>query len=249
MSKKAIIIGITTNLMRIDTGSFFGRERAFVGRDYVNGVSAAGGVPILLPVIFDRPSMREQIDLVDGLILSGGQDVVPSLYGEEPSHLLESTYPERDAYEIEMARLAYERQIPIFGICRGLQLLNVAFGGTLYQDLSQHSKPQLQHSQKSQPHVGTHTVEVNAKTKLFKMVKQKTIQANSFHHQAVKGLAPGFIVNAKTKDDLIEGIEKEGSSFVLGVQWHPELMHETCSVAASLFQGFVNHCNSYGAKS
>lgn len=240
MTNKKPLIGITASLLTVETGSFFGRERSFVGYDYVKAVSAAGGTAILLPVVGDEETIKAHVDLVDAIILSGGYDVTPQLYGEEPKPFLEATHPLRDAFEISITQHAYKKHKPILGICRGVQLLNVAFGGTLYQDVSQHGRSVLQHNQHCKPEYPSHTVIIEEDTLLAKIQGKTEISTNSYHHQAVKDVAPGFIVNARTKDGLIEGIESIGSHFILGVQWHPELMFEKNSDMFALFKGFID---------
>jgi putative glutamine amidotransferase len=232
------VIGISASLLTIEKGCLLGRERSFVGHDYIRAVQQSGGVPLVLPIISDESVILQQLELIDGLLLSGGYDVQPVFYGEEPLPLLEEICPQRDVYEMALIKGAHQAGKPILGVCRGLQLLNVAFGGTLYQDLSQHSVSVLQHSQKAKVEVATHTVDIMDSTLLRDVFNQSNLRTNSFHHQAVKQLAPGFRANAKASDGIIEGIEKE-DAFVLGVQWHPELMFEQHPCMLRLFQAFV----------
>jgi putative glutamine amidotransferase len=172
-------------------------------------------------------------------VLSGGQDVHPHHYGEEPSQRLEEVCPQRDIYEIELIRCSCALNKPLLGICRGLQLMNVAFGGSLYQDIPHAMPDALQHSQNANPDVATQTIELVEGTILQKLIGQPLLLANSFHHQAIKQLAPGFRVSARAKDGIIEGIEKEGDFFTLAVQWHPELMFMQHASMQRLFHGFV----------
>lgn len=240
------IIGILANILTVDGGMFPGQERSYVNHEYVTSILKAEGVPVLLPIISDVEAMARQIDCVDGVLLSGGYDIHPQFYGEEPHPRLESIYPERDAYELDVLRLAHQQGKPILGICRGLQLMNVAFGGTLYQDISHlQTESSIQHNQKSQMHVAGHSIELMEGTRLHQIFKQKWIVTNSFHHQAIKQLAPGFAVSAKAKDGIIEGIEKQGPSFMLGVQWHPEMMVAKHSNMVQLFEYFVQEARVY----
>ncbi|CUI16755.1 Peptidase C26 family protein [Candidatus Protochlamydia naegleriophila] len=233
------IIGISASLLMIETGCFKGRERVFVGQDYIQAIVQAGGIPVVLPVVSDEGAVERQMELIDGLLLSGGYDVHPLLYGEEPDALLQDLYPERDQYEIQLTQGAYQSGMPILGVCRGLQLMNVAFGGTLYQDVSRHSPFVLQHLQHAQVHVGAHTVELVEGTVLKNAMQVDLLLTNSFHHQSVKKVAPGFRVNALAKDGIVEGIEKVDHPFIVGVQWHPELMVEKQLEAGKLFKSFV----------
>ena len=217
-----------------------GLERAYVNQDYVRALTLAGAVPLLLPVIEDENAIRAQMERVDGILLSGGYDIDPLQYGEEPHGQLGFIFPEVDKHQLAVARIANELQKPMFGICRGMQVINVAFGGTLYQDLSsQLSEECLLHNQKAKRYVPSHGVDITENTKLHHIFSERSIITNSFHHQAVKDIAPGFIVNARAKDGVIEGIEKTEGAFTVAVQWHPEMMAETSLEMLTLFQAFV----------
>lgn len=194
---------------------------------------------MVFAVIQDESAIRTQIELVDGIILSGGWDVNPLLYDEEPSGLLQFIYPERDAFELKVIKIAYELNKPILGICRGMQILNVAFGGSLYQDLSHYSASSLQHVQKARRYEPSHTVEIVRSTQLHKIFGTDVIMANSFHHQAIKAIAPGFQVSAKARDGVIEAFEKPGKHFIVGVQWHPEMMARFHPDMLKIFTSFV----------
>jgi putative glutamine amidotransferase len=233
------IIGISATLLTIESGSFMGRERAVVGQDYIEAIRLAGGIPIVLPIVEGKELMQQQMQLVDALLLSGGYDVHPLFYQEEPARGLEAFRIDRDLYEIQLLQIAKASHKPILGICRGLQLLNVAFGGTLYQDIGLALPSALQHSQKAKPEEATHSVIVVPKTKLHHIMEEEVILANSFHHQAIKDLAPGLVANAYTKDGLIEGIEGKEDLFILAVQWHPELMLSKHPKMFKLFQAFI----------
>jgi putative glutamine amidotransferase len=234
------IIGISSSLSVIESGSFLGRERAFVVYDYIQAVVLAGGVPIILPIVDSEEQIATQVQLIDGLLLSGGQDVSPSYYGENPEPALGAVLHERDAHELSLVKIAHQSNKPIFGICRGIQLLNVAFGGTLYQDIASHHVESLQHAQKSRPEAAIHSVNIVEGSLLHRLVGSSLIETNSFHHQVVKTVAPGFTVTAKTDDQLIEAMERDGDRFTLGVQWHPELMHKHHPTMQKLFDGFVD---------
>lgn len=248
MHKQAPIIGILTNILTVETGVLSGTERIYVNRDYVTSVLKAGAIPFLLPIIPDLEATKRQIEQIDGLLLSGGQDVCPHLYNEEPSLFLEETSHERDLYELQALRYAYELKKPLFGVCRGLQLINVAFGGTLYQDIPQHyqspqePKEPLTHSQNVAKQEATHTVDLSANSWLSSIYENNTthLHVNSFHHQAIKDLAPGFQVTARSKDGIIEAIEKIDECFIVAVQWHPEMMTEHHEEMHALFCAFVS---------
>lgn len=242
------VIGISTNLLKITEKPFLNLERNYVNRGYVDWVVEAGGVPILLPLLSDTAILDSLLAMVDGLVITGGQDVYPSHYKELPHPLLGGTAPERDACELHLLRSAYNDHKPIFGICRGMQLLNVAFGGSLYQDLSLHkSQTSINHSQDADPDAASHSVALTPGSKLQEILGKNSISTNSFHHQAVKELAPGFAISAKSPDDVIESIERinPDSSWLLGVQWHPEAMPLSDPETTKLFNAFITEASQY----
>ena len=213
-----------------------------IAEAYVQSVVLAGGAPVLLPVTTDIETLEAVIARLDGLILSGGGDIDPAYLGEEPIPELGKTDTYRDEYDFVVLRLAFNRQLPVFGICRGHQVINVAFGGTLYQDIvAQYSKEALEHSQKEARDKATHIITLkDIPSRLQTALKHPTrieepvnsfrhqtelftIPVNSFHHQAVKNLAPEFIATALSPDGLIEAMEHPEYA-IYSVQWHPESM-------------------------
>ncbi|MDR1524579.1 MAG: gamma-glutamyl-gamma-aminobutyrate hydrolase family protein [Tannerella sp.] len=199
-----------------------------IAEPYFQSVIMAGGAPVLLPVTTDIHALATIVDTLDGIILSGGGDINALYLGEEPAPEVEDTDPYRDEYDFLLLRLAFNRQLPIFGICRGHQVINVAFGGTLYQDIhTRFSADALKHSQEEARHVATHPVilaDIPSGLKVaLKSPPQQAISVNSFHHQAVKDVAPEFIATATSPDGLNEAIEHPEYP-VFGVQWHPEQM-------------------------
>ncbi|MDU2064463.1 MAG: gamma-glutamyl-gamma-aminobutyrate hydrolase family protein [Sporomusaceae bacterium] len=248
MSKKRIV-GILPNILFDREGAFPGMERVYVNSAYVRAVEAAGAVPLLLPVVADEAAIQRQLECVDGLLLSGGYDVDPLYYGEEPIPELGLTLPEMDRHQLAAARLCRDMNKPMLGICRGLQIMNVAFGGTLYQDIYKEQasgkKPaSLEHVQKGQRRALSHTVDIVPNTRLAAVLGEGAVLTNSFHHQAVKDIAPGFVVNAASRDGLIEGLELPGAVFTVGVQWHPEDLCPHYENMARLFAAFVAACDS-----
>lgn len=196
-----------------------------VPSDYVEAVFAAGGVPLVIPVTHDKEILSRTLDCVDAVIMTGGEDIDPlKWYNEEPVPAQGQIAPERDEFDIMLIRMAVERGKPLLGICRGHQMLNVAFGGTLYQDIPSQVKSTgpVKHNQNAPRHYGTHTIIIEEGSLLYQQVGKKEIAVNSFHHQAVKDLAPGFKITARSKDGVVEAIEKTGSGKVFGVQFHPE---------------------------
>ncbi|MDR3590542.1 MAG: gamma-glutamyl-gamma-aminobutyrate hydrolase family protein [Negativicutes bacterium] len=229
------LIGILASLWLAGEGLHAGDERFFASRDYTAAILKAGGTPVILPWAGDPAVILRQLRAVHGLLLIGGYDVDPLLYGDEPSPRLGPVFPERDEYEIMAVKLACLMGKPILGICRGIQLINVAFGGTLWQDLALRGKPQLQHYQDCQRDVAGHSVELGPGTVLAEILGPETLRTNSYHHQAVKDPAPGFSVSARAKDGVIEGIEKREAG-ILAVQWHPEMMLERFPAMLGIFR-------------
>lgn len=192
---------------------------------YVNAVIKAGGTPVLIPLI-NNPSILDKIlSKIDGLILSGGGDIYTPLFNEELHPTVTEYDLERDQYDIQLARLAEEKQIPILGICRGMQVLNVTFGGNLIQDIpSEISESPINHNQSETREIGTHSVSILPESRLYSIIKEENILVNSFHHQSVKEVAPGFEAVAFAEDGIIEAMESSEEKAILGVQWHPENM-------------------------
>lgn len=236
---KKPLIGITSNLMTISEGPFAGHGRLFVNQGYVDSVAKAGGVPVILPLVTDPKTIKEQLTSLCGLILSGGHDVQPSLYDEEPHSLLGETSQERDTYEYQVLRIATELQIPILGICRGMQVMNVYFGGTLHQDLT------LANDTLNQAHIGQFNLdlhEVTLEPCLASIFKTEDLKVNSYHHQAIKEVAPGWTIAAISTDGLVEGIENPHHQWQKGVQWHPEVQYGEME---PLFSAFIEAARAY----
>lgn len=211
--------------------------------DYVAGVAEAGGAPIVLPPLGEREMAEAVIGGLDGLLLSGGSDLDPGYYGEGPVPELGPTIPERDAFEVALLEAALVRGIPVFGICRGLQVLNVVLGGTLYQDLpSQFGGEVLKHRQTTPKWQVTHEVEVRGESYLAELAGRGAVKVNSYHHQGIKDLADGLVVSARSSDGVVEAIEGTNLSerWILGVQWHAEAMRGASRQQRALFEAHVS---------
>ncbi len=209
------VVGITGNY---DNG------KCTLLEGYYRSVIEAGGTPIIIPPSDDVAIIESTLDKVDALIFSGGGDINPLYFSEEPLPQLSSINPVRDSQELLLMRLAANRQLPILGICRGLQVMMAALGGKLYQDIYKEASATLKHSQEAERHVPTHTVTITEGSKLEKIYSTNKLCVNSFHHQAVKEAAPGFAIVAHSPDGLIEAVESTECKSMLGVQWHPECM-------------------------
>ena len=210
-----------------------------LGRGYYQSVVAAGGVPVVIPPVADKHVIINTLEHIDALILSGGGDINPLWAGEEPSPKLHGINQERDLPELLIARLAYNRQIPMLGICRGIQTLATAFGGKVAQDISDVAT--IKHSQDADRSEPTHSVIIDEDSSLFDIYKSTKVMVNSFHHQAVAEAGDKFRVIAKSPDGIIEAMESSEFKSILGVQWHPECLEE----GLPLFQWLVNEAKSF----
>ena len=215
--KEKPIIGITGN---------FSDGNCAVADGYIRSVLAVGGTPLIIPPYEEKDALLSTLNRIDGLLLTGGGDINPLFLNEEPVKNLSSINHRRDRQELVLTRLAANRQIPILGICRGIQIMTAALGGKLYQDIhTQHPTPCIKHSQELDRSYPSHTVEVEKESLLSRIFGgAERLNVNSFHHQAVKEVTPGFKVCAHATDGLIEAIESTEYKSMLGVQWHPECM-------------------------
>ena len=236
------VIGISGNLIPIENdGVFTGNLRQYIHTDYTSSVERAGGTPLLLPVSDDPEVIRAHAQLCDGIILSGGADVDPILYGEEGIQGQGYSMREIDVYDMELFRAALKQKKPVLGICKGLQALNVALGGTLYQDIGKESSSTLCHLQSAPRQYPSHNVSIREGSMLSSIIGS-TMMVNSFHHQAVKDLAAGLSVAATSSDGLVEAVEMEGHP-VLAVQWHPEMMAAAGDEGMlKIFKHFIDAC-------
>ena len=240
MSRKPVI-GITPSPSEdvFNHGTF---RRYSLAATYVDSVLAAGGMPVILPE--SETDLQSILDTVDGLILSGGSDLDPMLYGDSTLH--ETTYgvdAERDAFEIALFRLAVEQDKPVLGICRGIQSINVALGGTLIQDIDSTLPDAIRHRQhsagKSQTDVSHEVTIVDEQSPLFAAIGNKRVLVNSYHHQSVREPAPDLRIAAVADDGVIESLWHPGMSFLLAVQWHPEMLAAGHDEHAALFRSLI----------
>ena len=233
------LIGISGNLVDLEYPKGKIQKRVIVGDVYVKAISDVGGIPIVIPIT-NKKYISDLASKIDGLVLTGGSDISPFLYGEEPLEQLGEICPERDEFEINLIREVISLEKPVLAICRGFQLVNVAFGGNLYQDITYISKVKNQHWQKTDPIFPIHSVRIDEQSSLHKIFGNKTY-VNSLHHQVIKKVADGFRAIAWSNDGVIEAIEKEEKSYVLGVQWHPEEMRGDQFNMIELFKDFIKN--------
>lgn len=216
-----------------------------LGEDYVLAVRAAGGVPVILPHAGDA-DMPEILRAVDGVLLSGGSDLDPDYFGEEP--LPENGYidPLRDQFEIQLARMTLAAEIPLLGICRGMQVMNVATGGKVHQDIGLALDKYLQHMQQAPRWYPTHGINIAKYSILYNILKSDKLRVNSFHHQIISSIGENFTISATARDGVIEAIESVNSkNFALGVQFHPENMYKKKPIFLQIFAAFVRAAARY----
>ena len=234
------LIGITPD---IGASPRAGEPLFILQERYARAVEAAGGVPLVLPVVPAYASLRAMIENLDGLVVSGGNfDIHPKFYGEKPIPALGAIKEQRTAFELGLIALALRRDMPLLGICGGAQAINVALGGSLYQDIDAQVPGHLEHQNSAMKDRGGHEVAIGEKTKLRRIVGKPRLTVNTTHHQAVKALGKPLVVNATADDGLIEGIESAAHRFVLGVQWHPEFLVHRDAAQRKIFTAFVKAC-------
>jgi putative glutamine amidotransferase len=222
-----------------------GNQRTGVNAAYVRALLLAGGVPLILSPLMGASLAAAALDGCDGLILTGGEDIEPSWYGVEPSPLLDEPSQERDLFELALFAVARQRGLPILGICRGIQLINVALGGTLFQDLPSERPGTIDHSPKHARDARTHGVRLQAGSRAAVALDSTQISVNSVHHQAIRELGKGLVATGWSEDGLIEAAESEaGASWILAVQWHPEEMHaDRRAPDHGLFSALINEAD------
>jgi len=237
MENSKPVIGISSSV--VDHGDI---PSVHVHEKYISSVIQAGGVPIVIPLGDDEVA-RIIVSKCDGIILSGGEDVDPHSYGEDPDPKLRKTNGARDEMELSVVKYAKEHKKPLFGICRGIAMLNAALGGTVIQDIEKNDADAIMHYQKADRPNPTHEITVIEGSKLEGILGSTTVRVNSMHHQAVGELAPNVKAAAKSSDGVVEAIEGTDTEwYVLAVQWHPEEMAAEDEAMHKLFKTFVDEC-------
>ena len=207
-----------------------------------DGILESGGVPLMLPYTDNLDVLRKCSDVCDGFLFTGGQDVSPALYNQEPVNEKASVCSIRDRMELTLLDIAKQSDKPVLGICRGIQLINAAHGGNLYQDITAEYPTKIIHNQQPPYNVPVHKVKIVKESPLYSLLGLDEIDVNSFHHQAVKELAEELKVMAISEDGLIEAVYHPGYRFLWAVQWHPDFLLKSDKVSKSIFQAFIDSC-------
>jgi putative glutamine amidotransferase len=216
-------------------------QKQYVADAYIQAIKSAKGVPLILPFVKSKTLIREYVSLCDGFLFCGGGDITPLLFGQEPASGIGKTDISLDLFQIRLMKTILEEGKPVLAICRGMQVLNVACGGTIFQDLNLTDFETINHMQTSISRKDiSHKVKFTPNTRIHRILGDFAF-TNSFHHQAVDRLGKGLIVSGQTGDDVIETIELSGHTFAIGVQWHPESMLESVPTMKQLFVTFVQY--------
>ena len=240
---EAPVIGVTPDVATRDTSANLKDSNLFLSQRYNRAILIAGGIPMVLPMIVSRKILEKALDRLDGILVTGGNfDIDPIHYGEKPLEPLRVIKKQRTQFELELISLALERDLPILGVCGGQQAINVVLGGSLYQDIATQVTHALEHEQTTPKVKSSHSINILPETKLHRIVRCKVLKVNTTHHQAVKDPGRGLITNATAEDGIIEGIESQEHSFVLGVQWHPEFLMERNLPQRKIFSSFISAC-------
>ena len=216
------------------------RQSVWMLPDYLDGIKAAGGLPIVLPLEMSESDANQMAETCDGFLFTGGQDVSPVLYGMKDATATIVASPERDKLESLLLSKALQADKAVLGICRGLQFINVFLGGTLWQDLPSQHPSEIIHRQGKPYDVPTHQVTLSGD--LQALLRKNILEVNTLHHQAIKDLGSGLMSMAVAPDGIIEAAQMSGKRFVWAVQWHPEYLFRTNSDSLAIFSCFVEHC-------
>lgn len=206
---------------------------------YLDGLKEAGATPVIFPLTEEPEEISGLVDICDGILLTGGHDVTPSIYGEEPLEGKVSCCITRDNMEKFVLEDAMKKNKPVLGICRGIQFINAVLGGTLYQDLPSQHPSYIEHHQTPPYDIPVHDVNIRRSTPLYDCLGTDRLSVNSYHHQAVKDVAPGLEVMAESEDGIVEAIYMPSNAFLWAVQWHPEFSYKKDVNSKKIFQAFV----------
>jgi putative glutamine amidotransferase len=244
---KKPVIGITCSMRKEDKKREFPTAYAFeyLNRPYSKAVEKAGGLPMLLPNLENLKLIENILSLTNGLLVSGGGDVSPKLYNQEAKAKLIPPIPERDEFEIGLIQKAEKKKLPILGICRGMQVINVAFGGSLYQDFKL-NPVYSDHRRRGNLYLRKHEIRIEKNSLLYLIIRKNRLTVNTSHHQMIDLLSPEFEISAiSVKDGVVEAIEHKAKP-ILGLQWHPEVMRDLSS--RKIFKWLINQAMKYEQK-
>jgi putative glutamine amidotransferase len=235
------IIGVTPDYNAGDRKEWGGREPTyFLRARYIRAIEESGGIPLILPLVADRAARDRLLHDVDGLLLTGsGPDLPPALYGERQRYTFRVMSKRRSTFELDMVRLARKTNVPVLGICGGMQTMNVACGGSLFQDIPSQFATSLQHRQLKPATALSHAITITPGSLLRRIMHTVTLRVNSSHHQSVKAVAPSLVASAVASDGVIEAIELPTHRFFLGIQWHPEFLFDRYRLHRRLFEAFL----------
>ena len=230
------VIGILGNYSTYPENSV---EKFTINKSYMEAVRLNGGLPLPIPCVDDPGHLKICLDMCDALLLPGGIDVDPKFYNEDPHQKLGSVQTDMDEIAFKLLEIAFKRKMPVLGICRGEQVLNVAMGGSLYQDIAaNYEKESIMHQQLAKTHLALHKITIKEGTLLHDILGSAEVRVNTFHHQAVKALGKDLVISATAPDGIVEAIESKDRT-ILGVQWHPELMIHSQPEMNKIFEYFV----------
>lgn len=219
-------------------------NRQYVTDAYIQSIKSAGGLPLILPMVKSKAAIREYVELCDGFLFCGGVDITPLLFGQEPTNGIGKTDISLDLFQIRFMKQVLETEKPVLAICRGMQVLNVACGGTIHQDLNEINFDTINHMQTSLSRKDiSHKVSFTSKSHVHRMLGPFAY-TNSFHHQAIDRIGKDLVVTGSTGDNIVEAIEMPSHSFVLGVQWHPESMIDSAQNMKQLFFALVRYAKA-----
>ncbi|UCE66988.1 MAG: gamma-glutamyl-gamma-aminobutyrate hydrolase family protein [Candidatus Zixiibacteriota bacterium] len=213
----------------------------YLKRDYHQAVINAGGIPILLANTSEISIINDYVESIDGLLVSGGEDLHPKYFGRKPHKSITLSAPERDEFEIKIIKRALNKDIPVFGICRGFQVMNIALGGTIFQDLSCAPFGTIKHADPKEAGDVYHRIKIEKSTLLYEIIGARSIEVNSSHHQIIDKIGKKLKVTAYSSDGVIEGFEGPDFKFLLAVQWHPEMIPKRFH-SKRLFKVLIETC-------
>lgn len=219
------------------------KESIWMLPGYMEGIALAGATPVIFPFSTDKQELKQLVDICSGFLFTGGHDVSPELYGEKPLKGLVQSCKKRDIMEKTVLEMAIADDKPVLGICRGIQLINAALGGTLYQDLPAQYPSDINHHQSPPYDIPVHNVIIGSETPLYECLGVDHLSVNSYHHQAIKDLSPELMVMATAPDGIAEAVCRPASRFIWAVQWHPEFSYKTDINSVKIFEAFAEAMN------